>query len=71
VPYYSLWTDPQSINGLATSALGGFEAKSFGGQAAPMWMRQFPGEVGVVFFTVFRANTGMRYCGSSREQGKF
>jgi len=52
VPYYSLWTEPSGASGLASCALGGFEMKSVGGQAAPMWMRQIPGEVTAVFFTV-------------------
>ena len=34
VPYYSLWTGPNGTSSLATCALGGFEMKSVGGQAA-------------------------------------
>ncbi|MGZ5814202.1 MAG: cupin domain-containing protein [Xanthobacteraceae bacterium] len=52
VPYYSLWSAPNGTSGLASCALDGFEMKSVGGQAAPMWMRQIPGEVVAVFFTV-------------------
>ena len=51
VPYYSLWTAPNGTS-VASCALGGFEMKSVGGQAAPMWMRQIPDEVAAVFFTV-------------------
>lgn len=52
VPYYSLWSAPNGTSGLANCALDGFAMKSVGGQAAPMWMRQIPGEVVAVFFTV-------------------
>src|SRR4026207_531850 len=52
VPYYSLWSAPNGTSALASCALDGFEMKSVGGQAAPMWMRQIPGEVVAVFFTV-------------------
>ena len=33
VPYYSLWTAPNGTS-VASCALGGFEMKSVGGQAA-------------------------------------
>ena len=45
VPYYSLWTGPNGPSSLATCALDGFEMKSVGGQAAPLWLRQIPDEV--------------------------
>ena len=34
MPYYSLWTGPNGTSSLASCALGGFEMKSVGGQAA-------------------------------------
>ena len=52
VPYYSLWSARNGTSSLANCALDGFAMKSVGGQAAPMWMRQIPGEVVAVFFTV-------------------
>ena len=52
VPYYSLWTGPNGTSSLATCALGGFEMKSVGGQAAPLWLRQIPDEVAAVLFMV-------------------
>ena len=52
IPYYSLWTDPGGSSALATCLLDGFTATSVGGQAAPMWMRQFLGEVEAIFFSV-------------------
>jgi hypothetical protein len=51
VPYYSLWTGPDGTS-VTSCALAGFEMQSVGGQAAPMWMRQIPGEVTAVFFVV-------------------
>jgi len=52
VPYYSLWTGPNGTSSLATCALGGFEMKSVGGQAAPLWLRQIPDEVAAILFMV-------------------
>jgi hypothetical protein len=52
VPYYSLWTGPNGTSSLATCALDGFEMKSVGGQAAPLWLRQIPDEVAAVLFMV-------------------
>src|SRR4051794_2560600 len=52
VPYYSLWTGPNGASSLASCALGGFEMKSVGGQAAPQWQRQIPDEVAGVMFMV-------------------
>jgi hypothetical protein len=52
VPYYSLWTGPNGISSLANCALGGFEMKSVGGQAAPQWQRQIADEVVAVLFMV-------------------
>jgi hypothetical protein len=52
VPYYSLLAEPNGISHLAICALSGFETKSVGGRAAPMWMRHFLDEVEALFFAV-------------------
>ncbi len=52
VPYYSMWRAPNGLSALARCDLDGFLQKSVGGKAAPMWMRQFPGEVVSIFFAV-------------------
>lgn len=52
VPYYSLWTEPKGLSSLALGALGGLDAGSVGGKAAPLWMRRLRGEVEAVIFCV-------------------
>ena len=52
VSYYSLWRASAGISSMTRCDLGGFLKKSVGGKAAPMWMRQFPGEVETIFFAV-------------------
>src|ERR1700735_355186 len=52
IPYYCLWSEPAGISRIEVCTLDSFTKRSVGGQAAPMWMRQFPGNVEAIFFTV-------------------
>lgn len=52
IPYYHMGLDADGLSELLKRVLSGFESKSVGGQAAPMWMRHFPGQVADVQFAV-------------------
>lgn len=47
-----MWTRPDGLSSIGTAQLGHFVRGSVGGQASPLWMREFPGEVEAVFFNV-------------------